>query len=189
MTPERSGETDILEIIKSDPWMMDVLKAVRELNLPDSWVAAGFVRNKIWDHLHGYKARTELSDVDVIYFDPANTDWSKEKVIEARLRKLVPDIPWSAKNQARMHTKNEDTPYKDSADAVSRWVETPTCIGVRLEKDGSLSLLAPHGIDDLMNLIVRPNPGFKKDLSIYEERIANKGWQQKWPRLRIIHSR
>lgn len=36
----------IKEIILKDPWMMNALKAVQQLNLPDSWVGAGFVRKK-----------------------------------------------------------------------------------------------------------------------------------------------
>ena len=35
-------------------WQRDVLLAVRDLGLKDCWVAAGFVRNAVWDLLHGY---------------------------------------------------------------------------------------------------------------------------------------
>ena len=61
-------EKELTEIIESDILMIDILKIVRGLELNDCWIGAGFVRNKVWDEKHGMK-RTELNDVDVIYFD------------------------------------------------------------------------------------------------------------------------
>lgn len=46
-------EQEILKIIGSDARRMEILKAVRTLELPDWIIGAGFVRNPIWDHLHG----------------------------------------------------------------------------------------------------------------------------------------
>ena len=60
---------DIIELIKSDENMIEIIKLVSTLNLPDWWICAGFVRSKIWDTLHGFNNRTEIPDVDVIYFD------------------------------------------------------------------------------------------------------------------------
>lgn len=61
---------DIIDVIREDSWMMEILRVARTLNLPDWWVCAGFVRSKIWDVLHGFSVRTPLQDVDVIYYDP-----------------------------------------------------------------------------------------------------------------------
>ena len=64
------SEGDILALIGEDLWMMGVLRAVRQLQLPDGWVGAGFVRRKVWDTLHGFKEPTLLNDIDVLFFDP-----------------------------------------------------------------------------------------------------------------------
>lgn len=56
------------DLIEQDPQRMQILTAVASLKLPDCYVAAGFVRNRVWDHLHG-NSHTPLSDVDIIYFD------------------------------------------------------------------------------------------------------------------------
>lgn len=40
-------ESEISQMIKHDPWMMNILKVTAELGLPDGWVCAGFVRNKV----------------------------------------------------------------------------------------------------------------------------------------------
>ena len=60
----------LIDLIQSDHAMIETLAAVRDLALPDGWIAAGFVRNRIWDHLHGYAEPTPLNDIDVVYFDP-----------------------------------------------------------------------------------------------------------------------
>ena len=43
----------IVEIIARDPVGMEQLRAARTLALPDWCIAAGFVRNRVWDALHG----------------------------------------------------------------------------------------------------------------------------------------
>src|SRR5712664_2713902 len=43
----------IADIIAQDPVGMEQLRSVRTLDLPDWCIAAGFVRNRVWDHLHG----------------------------------------------------------------------------------------------------------------------------------------
>jgi hypothetical protein len=90
-------EEDVCRLISSDVWMMNILLAVRTLNLPDWWISAGFVRLKVWDAVHGYQERTPLPDVDVIYFDESNDDEAEEKRIENRLLHLQSDVPWSVK--------------------------------------------------------------------------------------------
>ena len=49
------------KIIRKDFFIMDILKTVRTLNLPDWYIAAGVIRNTVWDVLHGYKTRTSLN--------------------------------------------------------------------------------------------------------------------------------
>lgn len=176
-------EKDIKDIIRQDKWIMEVLKIVQALNLPDWWIGAGFVRNKVWDYLHEYKARTPLNDIDVIYFDLKDLSDSKEKALEKVLRQKL-DIPWSVKNQARMAIVRDDGPYKNAEDGLSRWIETATCVGVRLDSSNELELATPLGIDDLVNLILCPNPNIP-DSEKFMQRIKDKGWLTKWPKLKI----
>lgn len=178
-------EKDIIKIIQTDSWMMRILEATREINLPDWWIGGGFVRSKVWDFLHEYTQRTSIPDIDVIYFYTNDTREEKEKNIENKLNKKLPTINWSVKNQARMHALHNDTPYKNSAEGLSRWVETATCIGVRFETNGGLSITAPHGISDLTRLILRPTPNTNTSLEVFYKRINEKNWLAKWPKLKI----
>ena len=86
---------------------------------------------------------------------------------------------------SEMCIRDRDKPYKDCFNALEHWAETPTTIGARLGPDG-LELLAPYGVDDLLDLIVRQTPKFLNKRDIYEQRIEQKGWRQKWPLLDII---
>ena len=183
------SEQEIIQLIKDDPWMMEVLSVAASADLPDWMIGAGFVRNKVWDYLHGYKNKeVQTADIDLIYYDESYVLEEKEKELDKHLREKL-NINWSAKNQARMHVKHKRiNPYKNTEEALSEWVETPTCIAVRLEKDGTLTLFAPHGIKDLINLIVRPTPTFSNDLETFWGRVKSKDWERKWPKLTITTS-
>lgn len=190
-------EQDIIDLIKKDKWMMDILRASESLHLPDWWIGAGFIRSKVWDFVSGYKKRTPLPDVDLIYFD--KSDFSEDKAgnfstkaedeYQEQLKSLNSSVKWSVTNQARMHLFHKTKPYKNSEEGLSEWSETATCIGVSLNKE-KLKLIAPHGIEDLVNLIVRPIPKYaekyRHNPNIFESRLKEKKWLQKWPKLKFV---
>lgn len=187
-------EKDITKLISEDEWMMKILRTVKTLNLLDWWIGAGFVRSKVWDYLHGYSIRTPIPDIDVIYLN--SFDFSKDEKLnestktetqyEKVLKKINPNINWSVTNQARMHLYHQDFPYKTSEDALSHWVETATCIGVKLDELDNVILAAPKGIDDLVNLVLRPTKLSEKDIKTFYKRIEGKNWLKKWPKLKIV---
>lgn len=183
--------TRLNEIIFSEEWLLEILRIVRSLDLPDCFVAAGVIRNTIWDRLHGFSDKTPLNDVDVVYYDPTDMEGIREKEFESILKNSNNNINWEVVNQARGHMLTDDRekdrlPAKNTTESIAYWSETPTCVGVRLEKDNSLTICAPHGINDLMELIVRPIPEPYRDMNLFNKRVNNKGWVSKWPRLKII---
>lgn len=164
--------------------MMVALETVKSLQLPDWWIGAGFVRNKVWDHLHGLKKRTEFNDLDVIYFD--TSEKFKEKKIEEQLQFLQPSYAWEVTNQATVHLDNQQAPYKNSTDALSRWTESATCVAVTMNSAGELTLTAPHGVSDLLELVVRLTPHPEVKSEVFEKRIHHKGWFEKWSLLKLV---
>ncbi|MFB4166993.1 nucleotidyltransferase family protein [Virgibacillus sp. JSM 102003] len=179
---------DIIQVIQADKWMMDILKAAQQLQLPDWWICAGFVRSKVWDVLHGFDERTVLPDIDVVYFDEGTIDEAEEKRLEKILHKLLPEVPWSVKNEARMHVRNNLDPYSSTEDAIAKFPETATALGVKLSQDDDLILTAPHGVDDVLNMVVRPTPYFAKSaelLKIYKQRVVEKDWSDRWNMVKV----
>ena len=173
---------DILKAISQDEWMMEILYTTKELQLPDWCICAGFVRSKVWDVIHGFSERTPLPDVDVIYFDVKNIEVEVEKELEQKLYAIHPNVPWSVKNQARMHLKNNTEPYKSSMDAISKFPETATALGVKLDDAKNLILIAPLGIEDLIKCRVRPTPTFNntEKMHMFHNRVKNKRWHDAW---------
>jgi hypothetical protein len=175
----------VLGLIAADAWRMDVLRAVRTLNLPDWAVGAGFVRSRVWDWLSGDARATVPSDIDVLYYDPADLSAERETVLEGQLNAVLP-APWSVTNQARMHLDNGDAPYASTEDALRHWLETPTCVAVRLTAADKLEVVAPWGLDDLFAMIVRPTPRGRERQTLYRRRVEEKQWSKTWPRVRVL---
>ena len=189
--PARLHEAQLRRFLAADSWRMAIMRTVRAAALPDCWIGAGFVRALVWDHLHDFATATKLADVDVIFFDPENLSKSREQAIEARLSGLRPAdlaaVPWQVRNQARMHAGHGDRPYRNCADALCHWLETPTAVAVRLKADDEIEVLAPIGLVDLFALRLAPTPnGGRRRPDAYRQRIETKRWQRSWPGLTLI---
>jgi hypothetical protein len=173
-------------LIQKDEERKRILSLVASLDLPDCWIAAGFVRNAVWDATHGRLPSPPSGDVDIIWFDLSRREKEVDQELEARLRQLDGSIDWSVKNQSRMHTGNGDQPYRSSSDAMRYWPETATATAIRSLRDDELEISAPFGLDDLYGGIIRPTPRFGGEKRvIFDERVARKQWLTQWPLLRI----
>jgi uncharacterized protein len=164
---------NVADIIAQDPVGMKQLRAVRALGLPDWCIAAGFVRNRVWDHLHGIAPRRPPADIDVLYFDAAEVSKDREAEYERRLDALLPGVPWQVRNQARMHVRKNLPQHRSTSDAMTYWLETVTVV-------------APLGTDDLLGLRCRPTSFGRTRRDEYEDRIARKRWRELWPKVRFL---
>jgi hypothetical protein len=174
-------------IISTDPRRLRILQQVRELDLPDCWVAAGFVRSAVWDHLHQRSGSPLPTDIDVIWFARSQTSPARDAELEAMLRHRDDSLQWSVKNQARMHLRNGDAPYASATEAMRHWPETATAVAVRLDEQDGIQVAVPLGLEDLFNLIVRPAGRFKDEKQpIYQERLRSKNWLATWPKLKVL---
>lgn len=188
MTQEKAAlqnEQDITRLLEVDRWRMEVLKAAEELDLPDWWIGAGFLRNAIWNAIEGVDL-SPTRDVDLVYFNKDDmspeTDWAYDEKMKIK----YPFAEWEIRNQARMHYVNNFDPYVSTGDGIAHWVETATCVAVKLE-EGKLKYLFCYGTEDLFGLVARPTSKFKSEelLPIFYQRIEKKRWKEKWPSLRV----
>ncbi|EKF9839571.1 nucleotidyltransferase family protein, partial [Vibrio cholerae] len=121
----------IVDLIRKDPIRFEALECVYQLELPQCYIAAGFVRNLVWDSLHHNVKLTPLNDIDVIFFDADCLDSDYEKSLELKLSEQMPELNWQVKNQVKMHLQNGDNPYQSTLDAMSYWPEKETAVAVR----------------------------------------------------------
>lgn len=182
--PVSNYKSQFLDLIRNNTEIMNDLKLVRDLELPECYISAGYIRNYIWDYIHRYSKRTPLNDIDVIYYDPNQMNEEVDIQYEQLLIERTGNPIWSVKNQARMHIRNGEAPYKGIEDAISRWPENVTGIAVRLDDDDQITYVCPYGLDAIFEGKVSQSPLFP-DRAYYESRVSKKNWTQIWPKLQI----
>ena len=168
---------------------MDLLIKASTLKLQNWAIAAGSVRSAVWDYMHGFQRKTPPSDIDFVFYDAINTSPDYEQDLEESLTALAPELRWEPVNQATVHIYNGEAPYRSLEHAMSRWPETATAIGVYVDHHSQLRYYAPHGLSDLMAVILRPNLVTLKSKDIYLQRMASKDFQTKWPKITILMPR
>jgi hypothetical protein len=127
-----------------------------------------------------------VGDVDVIWFDECCADPTTDRQIESQLQQKSPSFHWSVKNQARMHHRNTDPPYRSVAHAMQAWPETATAVALRLIRSNRLDICSPYGLCDLFDLVLRPTPTFEGERrAIFDQRVIAKAWFTRYPLLNI----
>jgi hypothetical protein len=160
------ADTTRLEtILRADAGLMLLLDRLRALRLPQWRLVAGCLYQTVWNVLTGRPRGTGIQDYDVIYFDAADLSWEAEDAAIRRVAAAASGCvgPVQLRNQARVHLWFADrfgVPYPPlgSADeALPRYASVVHAVGVRLEPDGRLDVLAPFGLNDLFGMVIRPN--------------------------------
>jgi hypothetical protein len=174
-------------LVREAPWFMAALRAGRELGLAQWCIGAGALRNLVWDALHG-QARSELADVDFAYFCAADIGAARDAALQRRLAERCPGPPWEVTNQAGVHRWFEAhfghavEPLQSLHDAVASWPEPATAVGVWLDGEDALHVIAPHGLADLLGMRIRRNP-VRVSIETYRQRCASKRYAERWPRV------
>lgn len=178
-------------IVRADPGLMHVLTTARDLGLNDWRVFSGAAYQSVWNAVTGRPAGYGIRDYDLGYFDP-DTSWDAEDMVIRRVaaafeppfRELV-----EVRNQARVHIwfrgkfGERYEALSGTDEALSRFVAPAFAVGVRLEPGGEISVAAPFGLEDVFDMVLRPNP----------TRPVAKGWDKavrnargRWPEIRVI---
>ena len=184
-------EARLEQIVRADPGLMHVLTRVQPLGLNDWRVFSGAVYQSVWNAVTGRPAGYGVKDYDLGYFDP-DTSWDAEDVVIRRVAAAF-EPPFrdivEVRNQARVHLWFEQKfgePYDAltrTDDALAHFVAPAFAVAVRLEDDGAISVAAPFGLEDMFDMVLRPNPN----------RGLAKGWDRvvesartRWPELRVM---
>ncbi|WP_341023412.1 nucleotidyltransferase family protein [Brevundimonas diminuta] len=184
-------EARLTEIVRADAGLMHVLTVMRKLDLPDWRLFSGAVYQAVWNAQTGRPVGYGIKDYDIGYFD-ADTSWDAEDAVIKRVAAAFkPPLrdQVEVRNQARVHLWFEGKfgepydPLTCTDDAPARFVAPAFAVGVRLEADDGLSVVAPFGLEDVFAMTIRPNPtrGLAKG---WERVIANA--RGRWPEITVV---
>lgn len=168
-----------------------ILETTPDLNLKNWYLGGGCIAETVWNHLHGFDPTAHIKDYDLVYFDDSDLSGEMEDRMATKCNGRFSDlnITIDVKNEARVHLWYHDSfgkeilPYSSAEDAISNWPSTATSVGIRTSHSGEFEIYVPFGLDDLFEMIVRPN---KRQVPrrVYEEKARR--WVKMWPRLRVI---
>jgi hypothetical protein len=178
-------------IIRADPDLMYLLQRLRSLELPQWRLVAGCLYQTVWNKLTGRPRGTGIKDYDLAYYDAANLSWEAEDTVIRQVAAATRDCvgPIEGRNQARVHLWFSERfgcsyPHLSSADESLRYYASIVhAVGVRLENDGRIDIAAPFGLDDVFDMVIRPNRALPNAAS-----YAAKAKRAKaiWPEVRVV---
>jgi hypothetical protein len=184
-------ERRLAELVAATPWLMQALDAVRSLGLASWCIGAGAIRGLVWDHLHGFDAPSAPADVDVVFFDADDASPRREQHLKHLLDERLPALAWEVVNQAAVHhwyatpEGRAVEPLRSLEEGIASWPEYATCVGVFLDAAGVVRVIAPHGLADLFDGMVRWNP-IRVPPEVYLDRVARKRFAERWPQVKVM---
>lgn len=181
---------ELSECLHSNSALLQLAAGITTAGLPGGWIAAGCVAQTVWNCRHGYAPCSGIVDFDVVYFDSHDLTRAAEQRWAKRLAPIAKDlgVEVDLKNQARVHTWYRKrfglpiAPFSSVAHAMATWPTFASAVGVRLDPDGTLHVLAPYGLVDLLRLVVRPNKVIVPR-QVYETKASR--WKALWPKLDV----
>jgi hypothetical protein len=180
----------LAERLRENGALWECLGRVAALNLPSWYLAAGCIAQTVWNSAHAKAPGSDIVDYDLVYYDSVDLSEESETAVEREAKLLVADLPvkLDVKNQARVHLWYPKCfgyaiqPYLSTEDAIGTWPTTATAVGVR-PGGRELQVVAPFGLDDLFNLVVRANR-VQITPEIYEQKVVR--WIARWPSLTVL---
>ncbi|MSP01264.1 MAG: nucleotidyltransferase family protein [Acetobacteraceae bacterium] len=180
------------QIVRSDPDLMRLLDCLRGLTLPQWRLVSGCLYQTVWNVLTHRPRGTGIQDHDVIYFDDDDLSWDAEDAVIRRAEAVAVGCvgPLQIRNQARVHLWYEQhfghpyAPLRTADEALLTYPATAQAIGVRLEANDRLDIVAPLGLDDVFAMTMRPNPGLAVG-PVFDAKAARA--LSVWPEVTIVY--
>ncbi|NEC88988.1 nucleotidyltransferase family protein [Streptomyces sp. SID12501] len=179
------------EVLSRNDVLVEVLARTATLDLPGWYLTAGCLFQTVWNVVTDRPPADGIKDYDVFYFDDGDLSWEGEDRVIRAGREVFAGLPAEVeiRNEARVHLWYEEKfgvpcpPHSSTEAAIDSFAATTCCLGVRLERGGRWRVYAPHGLSDVFNLVVRPNPVLAPQ-AVYEAKTAR--WREQWPELTVL---
>jgi hypothetical protein len=171
--------------------LTEVLARAAVMALPGWYLVAGCLYQTVWNVATGQPPEAGILDYDLAYFDGSDLSWEAEDVVIRAGQEVFAGLPAPVqiRNQARVHLWYEQKfglpcpPHESTEAAIDTFEATTACLGVRAELHGRWRIYAPHGLADVFNLVVRPNPVLAPG-DVYQAKTSR--WQRQWPGLTVL---
>ncbi|MET7484877.1 nucleotidyltransferase family protein [Streptomyces sp. NPDC005538] len=178
-------------VLSQNEVLADVLTRAATLELPGWYVTAGCLFQTVWNVVTDRPPTSGIKDYDIFYFDGTDLSWEAEDAVIKAGQEMFAGLPAEVeiRNEARVHLWYEQKfgvpcpPHESTEAAIDSFAATTCCLGVRLDPDGGWHVYAPHGLSDVFNLVVRPNPVLAPR-EVYEAKTAR--WRDEWPELTVL---
>jgi hypothetical protein len=179
------------QAVRRNTLIPEILARAAQMNLTGWYLTAGCLFQTVWNVVTGRPAGEGIKDYDLFYFDDADVSWVAEDAVITAAAAVFANLPAAVevRNEARVHLWYEQRfgvacpPFVSSEAAIDCFAATTCCLGIRAEHDGRWQLYAPHGLSDVFNLVVRPNPVLAPR-AVYEAKTAR--WREQWPSLTVL---
>lgn len=166
-----------------------LLQRLPELELPDAWLVGGCLFQTVWNLLGGQPPEAGIRDYDIFYFDAGDLSEAAEAAVHLRAQQVFGGlgVQLDIKNQARVHTwypayfGRPCPPLREACEGIKRFLIGGTSVGLR-QCGAKVQLYAPHGLDDLYQGRLRPNPHVDHG-PLYGDKARD--YQARWPWLRL----
>lgn len=189
----RAIQLEVFErIISSDDQLMTILEGIKELELPDGWLASGALYQSAWNVLTEKPQGYGIKDYDVIYFDDKDLSYEAEDTVIQKCADYFEDFPGEieVRNQARVPLWYPERfggtyPVLSSAiESLDNYTTVAHMVGVRLDERGYLEIAAPKGLNDLFSMTLRPNK--KLHHNALNHARKSQSLKARWPEVTVI---
>jgi hypothetical protein len=171
--------------------LLEVLYRAARLALPGWYLTSGCLFQTVWNVVTERPPTHGIKDYDLFYFDGSDLSWEAENAVIQAGEQAFRDLPVTVeiRNEARVHLWYEDhfgvpcPPHTSTEAAIDSFAATTCCLGIRLTSGNRWRVYAPHGLSDVFNLVVRPNPVLAPR-EVYETKVRR--WLEHWPELTVL---
>ncbi len=177
-----------LDIISCNINNAIILERLPNLEVNDLWLVSRALFQTVWNVQTDRAPTYGIIDYDVFYFDETDLSFEAEGIIIDRVKSMFKDIDINieVRNQARVHLWYEQhfgISYRplNSCEAIDRFLAEACMVG--LQPSVSPQLYAPKGLDDIENMVLRPN--LSPNFSAKHYYTKAKRWKDCWPELKV----
>jgi hypothetical protein len=183
-------DAEFIAAILRNPINATILARLPQLQVSDAWLVSGALFQTVWNALTHHAPGYGIKDYDVFYFDP-DTSWDAENDVIQRAKHLFADVDAAieVRNQARVHLWYEakfGAPYPPltrTTDGIDHFLMHNAQVGIRPNGE-TYDFYAPHGLEDIARMIVRPNRTANFRADRYREKAER--WKSLWPEITIL---